>query len=175
MKYFLCRVKDLFRNYSTLFLLFKLNSMKKLLLLTGFTLLTSVIIFAQKSAVFIADGAAIHGYDAVAYFKDSKALKGDSLVSYSWDGAEWRFASKENLEAFKATPEKYAPQYGGYCAYGASAGAGHKAPTDPQAWMVVNGKLYFNYNKNVQQMWIKKQQELIQIADKNWPAFKDKE
>ncbi len=154
-------------------MLFKSNSMKKLLLSTAFTLLASVALFAQKSAIFIADGAAIHGYDAVAYFTDNKAVKGDSLITYSWNGAEWRFASKENMKAFKETPEKYAPQYGGYCAFGTSAG--HKAPTDPQAWMVVNGKLYFNYNKNVQQVWIKKQGELIPAADKNWPDIKDKE
>jgi YHS domain-containing protein len=147
--------------------------MKRILLVAGFALFTSIAVLAQKSSVFIADGAAIHGYDVVAYFTNKKAVKGDSLLSYSLNGVNWYFANQANLEAFKSNPEKFAPQYGGYCAYGMSAG--HKAPTDPQAWMIVDGKLYFNYNKNVQQIWIKKQGELIQTADKNWPAVKDKE
>ncbi|MFT3936077.1 MAG: YHS domain-containing (seleno)protein [Chitinophagaceae bacterium] len=128
---------------------------------------------AQKSPVFVTDGAAIHGYDAVAYFTQAKAIKGDSSISYNWNNANWYFVSRENKELFKSAPEKYAPQYGGYCAYGLSAG--HKAPTDPQAWMVVDGKLYLNYSKGVQQVWIKKQQEFIDKANTNWPTLKDKE
>ncbi|MEP6750717.1 MAG: YHS domain-containing (seleno)protein [Bacteroidota bacterium] len=147
--------------------------MKTNLLALGLILFSSIAVFAQKSPVFITDGSAIHGYDAVAYFKDGKAVKGDSHFSFSWNAGNWFFANKENLDAFKANPEKYAPQYGGYCAYGLADG--HKAPTDPDAWMIVGGKLYLNYNKDVQQKWLKKQQEFIQTADKNWPALKDKE
>ena len=147
--------------------------MKKFLLITCFVWLGAMVVTAQKSAVFIAGGAAIHGYDAVAYFNDSKPVKGDSLLSYSWNGANWRFANEKNLVAFKTNPGKFAPQYGGYCAYGMAAG--HKAPTDPEAWKIVDGKLYLNYNKDVQQMWFKKQPELIATADKNWPALKDRE
>ncbi|MEP6726856.1 MAG: YHS domain-containing (seleno)protein [Bacteroidota bacterium] len=148
--------------------------MKRMIVVTSLALFCSIAMFAQKSPVFVADGAAIHGYDAVAYFTDSKPVKGDSLLSYSWNGVNWRFATEQNKEAFKANPDKYAPQYGGYCAYGASDGEGHKAPSDPEAWKVVEGKLYFNYNKSVQQMWFKRQDELIKTADKNWPSLKDK-
>jgi hypothetical protein len=74
---------------------------------------------------------------------------------------------------FSKSPEKYAPQYGGYCAYGMSEG--HKAPTDPNAWTIVNGKLYLNYSLDVKQKWNKNQMERIDQADKNWPQLKDKE
>jgi len=151
----------------------QITSMKKNIFAAGFALFISIALSAQKSPVFTADGAAIHGYDAVAYFKDSKAVKGDSRLSFSWNGGNWYFASQKNLEAFKTNPEKYAPQYGGYCAYGLANG--HKASTEPDAWMIVNGKLYLNYNKEVQQKWMGKQSAFIQTADKNWPVLKDKE
>jgi hypothetical protein len=76
------------------------------------------------------------------------------------------------MEDFKANPEKFAPQYGGYCAYGMSKG--YKAPTDPQAWTIAGDKLYLNYNKDVQQTWSKSQQEFIEKADKNWPEIAKK-
>lgn len=128
---------------------------------------------AQKSAVFNPAEGAIHGYDPVAYFKESKPVKGDRKFSLTWNAATWYFASQQNMEAFKANPEKYAPQYGGYCAFGMADG--HKAPTDPEAWTIVNDKLYLNYNKNVQQSWKKKTDEYIMTADKKWPDLKDKE
>ena len=144
-------------------------------------LVASVILFlvvsanlqAQKSAVFIADGEAIRGYDAVAFFKESKPVIGDKKFAYTWNSAEWLFANQEDLEMFKASPEKYAPQFGGYCAYGTSAG--HKAPTQTDTWTVLNDKLYFNYNLKVQEMWKKDQANLIQKANKNWEEIKDKE
>ncbi len=147
--------------------------MKKILLMSGFLLLASVATFAQKSAVFNPSEGAIHGYDPVAYFKESKPVKGDKKYFLSWNSATWYFANQANLDAFKANPEKFAPQYGGYCAYGLAGG--HKAPTDPEAWLIKDGKLYLNYNKDVQVMWKKKQAEYIETADKNWPVIKDKE
>jgi YHS domain-containing protein len=147
--------------------------MKKIVWMMGFVFLMSVIILAQKSAVFNPAEGAIHGYDPVAYFKESKAVKGDKQYAYAWNSAAWYFSNQQNLDAFKANPEKFAPQYGGYCAYGLADG--HKAPTDPQAWLIADGKLYLNYNKDVQQIWKKKQAEYIRTADKNWIAIKDKE
>ena len=147
--------------------------MKKFVFAAGFLLCISTGSFAQKSAVFNPSEGAIHGYDPVAYFTESKAVKGDRKFTYAWNTATWYFASQQNLDAFKANPEKFAPQYGGYCAFGLADG--HKAPTDPEAWMIVNNKLYFNYNKNVQQLWKKKPQEYIDTADKKWPLLKDKE
>ena len=143
--------------------------MKKLLtvLIVLFTLSQA---FAQSSEVFTTDEGAINGYDPVAYFKEGKPLKGKKEFSILWNGAPWSFSSKQNLEAFKSNPEKYAFQYGGYCAFGISEG--HKAPTQPDAFTIVNDKLYLNYNKSVKAEWAKNQKERIVQADKNWPTVK---
>ncbi len=127
---------------------------------------------AQKSAIYVANGKAIKGYDPVAFFTQMKPVMGkDSLITQC-NGANWYFADRMNLEAFKAAPEKYAPQYGGYCAYGCSQG--HKAPTEVGTWTVVDGKLYFNYNQKVKEMWVKNQPALIKKADETWPTIKEK-
>jgi YHS domain-containing protein len=123
--------------------------------------------------VFTVAGKAIRGYDAVAYFAEGKSVKGNSKFVYSWAGSDWHFVSEAHLKAFQQDPEKYAPQYGGYCAYGMANG--YKAPTDNDAWMIVDGKLYLNYNKDVQKMWKEKQNEYILAADKSWPQTKNKE
>jgi hypothetical protein len=87
--------------------------------------------------------------------------------------ADWYFSSRQNLDLFKASPDKYAPQYGGYCAYGCSRG--YKASTEPDAWTIINNKLYLNYNTDVKETWLKDKANLIQKADKNWPSVKAKE
>lgn len=112
-------------------------------------------------------GTAINGYDPVAYFTEGKPIEGSSDHAYKWNDAEWHFASAENLERFKADPEKYAPQYGGYCAYAVSEG--YTAKTEPDAWKIVDGKLYLNYDKKVQEMWAQDIPGRIANADKNWP------
>ncbi|HEY5825627.1 MAG TPA: YHS domain-containing (seleno)protein [Cyclobacteriaceae bacterium] len=142
--------------------------MKKLFLL--FSLLILFTVVHAQSELFLVNGEAIRGYDAVSYFKDGKAVKGKKEFSISWNGANWLFASKENKDAFVASPEKYAPQFGGYCAYGTADG--HKAPTQPDAWSIVDNKLYLNYNKEVQVIWKKDQKEMIEKANKNWPEVK---
>lgn len=129
--------------------------------------------FSQKSEIFQKDGYAIRGYDAVAFHTEGKAIKGDTLTTYYWKDATWLFSSKTNLEKFAADPEKYAPQYGGYCAYGASDG--HKAPTETDTWTIDHEKLYFNYNKRVQASWNKDRSVHIEKANKNWQNIKDKE
>lgn len=128
---------------------------------------------AQRSAVYIKNGIAINGYDAVAYFTAGKPVKGDKQFTHEWNNATWHFSSKANLDSFIVAPSKYAPQYGGYCAFGIADG--HKAPTEPDAWSIVDGKLYFNYNKQVLGMWKQKQATYIDSAEKNWPLLKDKE
>lgn len=145
--------------------------MKKLILMLTI-MLVGVASYAQNSEIFNNKKGAINGYDAVAYFKESKPIKGDSQFNYQWKDANWYFSSKENLETFKENPEKYVPQYGGYCAYGTSEG--HKAPTQPDAWTIVDGKLYLNYNKAVEVLWNKNQSELIKKADTNWDGVKGK-
>ena len=124
----------------------------------------------QHSEIFAPGGKAIKGYDAVAFFVQGRPVAGTNSFSYSWKGAEWFFSSKDNLESFSSDPEKYAPQYGGYCAYGTANG--HKAPTETDTWTIVDKKLYFNYSSKVKEMWMKNQKALIEKADKNWPSVK---
>jgi YHS domain-containing protein len=147
--------------------------MKKIISLGVFILTLMAHVRAQKAEVYSPGGKAIKGYDPVAFFTDSKPVMGTDSLSYSWNGATWLFSSRQNLQRFKADPEKYAPQYGGYCAYGTSQG--HKAPTEIDTWTILNDKLYFNYNQKVKQMWVKDQPGYIQKADKQWPELKNKE
>ncbi|BBB29827.1 YHS domain-containing (seleno)protein [Neptunomonas japonica] len=110
---------------------------------------------------------AVAGYDTVAYFTESKPIKGNKRFVTEYKGAEWRFKNADNLAAFKATPEKYAPQYGGYCAW--AVANNDTAKGDPLQWTVHNGKLYLNYDAKVQSKWLKDKQSFISSADKNWP------
>lgn len=128
---------------------------------------------AQKSEVFAVKGKAINGYDPVSYFTMGKPVEGLKEFTYTWKGETWYFSNRENLAAFKATPEKFAPQYGGYCAYGMAKG--YKAKTEPDAWTITNGKLYLNYSKSITDTWKKDQPGYIEKANKNWPLVKDKE
>ncbi len=113
---------------------------------------------------------AVSGYDTVAYFTDGKPVKGSEKFSTKYKGAVWQFASQEHLDAFKATPEKYAPQYGGYCAY-AIAAKNALVSSDPEAWKIVNGKLYLNYDKDIQAEWAMDIPGYIKKGDENWPAL----
>jgi YHS domain-containing protein len=115
------------------------------------------------------DGLAVQGHDPVAYFTSGAPVAGDPKFEYAWNGAKWLFASAENLEKFKKDPEAFAPQFGGYCAYAVSHG--HTADGDPQAWKIVNGKLYLNYSPDVKKMWEADQETFIKDGEKNWPEF----
>jgi YHS domain-containing protein len=111
---------------------------------------------------------AVGGYDAVAYFKDNKPVKGSPAFTFDYKGAKWQFASADNLATFKANPTAYAPQYGGYCAWAVSQG--YTASGDPLVWNIVNGRLFLNYDKSVQATWSKDIPGHIVRADKNWPG-----
>ena len=137
------------------------------------TLIFSIVfltVLAQKPEVFSTEAGAIQGFDPVAFFKESKPVPGKKEFSNSWNSATWYFSSQENLDAFKADPVRYAPQFGGWCAYGTASG--HKSATQPETWTIVNDKLYFNYNPSVQKLWNKNQKGLIEQANKNWPTVK---
>ena len=112
---------------------------------------------------------AVGGHDPVAYFVDGKPVKGDSKFSAEYNDAEWRFANAENLAAFQLDPEKYAPQYGGYCAWAVSQG--YTASGDPDNWRIVDGKLYLNYNDEVQETWVTDIPGFISSANDNWPTL----
>ncbi|MEN9599044.1 MAG: hypothetical protein RL596_1355 [Bacteroidota bacterium] len=146
-------------------------TMKKILLALLGMLLFSTISFAQKAEIFSREGKAIGGYDAVAFFTQSAMVKGFDSLHYNWKDARWLFSSIKNKEAFIANPEKYAPQYGGYCAYGTADG--HKAPTQSDTWTIIDNKLYFNYNSRVKEMWGKNTIGFIKMADEKWPALKN--
>ena len=124
--------------------------------------------FAMTPEIYAVDGVALEGYDPVAYFKEETDVKGSSAYSTSWKGAEWHFASAENLADFEADPEAFAPQYGGYCAYAVSKG--YTAKTDADAWTIHDGKLYLNFNKSVRRRWLKDVPGHVASADANWPA-----
>lgn len=116
-------------------------------------------------------GLAAHGYDVVAYFADGKAVEGSDEVETSWNGATWRFASTAHRDLFVAAPERYAPQYGGYCAWAVSQG--YTADGDPESWKIVDGKLYLNYNREIQKRWEADIPGLVTKADANWPKLLD--
>ncbi len=119
-----------------------------------------------------ANGLALRGFDAVAYFAVDNAVKGNPKYEYVWNGAKWIFSSEENMKQFQANPEAYAPQFGGYCSFAVSEG--YTADGDPEAWKVVDGKLYLNYNKQVREKWEMNQNERIEKGKANWQSFKTK-
>ena len=114
---------------------------------------------------------AVSGYDTVAYFTEKKAVKGLPQFKYEYEGVEWYFSKPEHLNLFKKDPEKYMPQYGGFCAW-AVAEKKQRAPGDPNYWKLVDGKLYLNYDNDIQQKWLKDIPGFIKKADKNWPEMK---
>ena len=114
-------------------------------------------------------GVAIKGHDPVAYFTDGKPVKGSSDHTHSWNDATWRFASADHRDRFAADPERYAPQYGGYCAWAVSQN--DTAGIDPAAWKIVDDKLYLNYSAKIQARWAKDIPGNIAKADANWPGL----
>jgi YHS domain-containing protein len=118
------------------------------------------------------NGVAIQGYDPVAFFTDNRAVKGNAQFQSEYRGAKYYFASLEHKATFDKEPAKYEPQFGGYCAYGASQG--HKAPIKIEAWQIVNGRLLMQYDLGVKDDFNKDQQNNLSKADQNWPGLVDK-
>ena len=144
------------------------------LLAAACALLAAAPALAKEPPVYTAlfSRAAAGGHDVVAYFSEGRPVPGDRRFVHAWNGAEWRFASAANRDAFAAAPEKYAPQYGGYCAWAVSQG--YTASGDPQYWKIVDGKLYLNYDAGVQQKWERDIPGFIAAANRNWPTVLDK-
>ncbi|MCV9938864.1 tat pathway signal sequence domain protein [Boseaceae bacterium BT-24-1] len=115
------------------------------------------------------DGVAIRGYDPVAYFRQGGPQLGKPEFSVSHGGATWRFANAENKAAFEAQPARYLPAYGGFCAYGTSRG--YLVKIEPEAWSIVDGRLYLNYDLGVRETWAGKPKTYIARADSNWPRL----
>jgi YHS domain-containing protein len=138
-----------------------------------FLMVWNFSLFGQSQPeIFSNESGAINGYDPVAYFGESKPVKGSDSLTYQWKDAAWHFSSQKNLQAFKSNPDKYAPQFGGYCAFGMSRG--YKAKTLPETWTVIDGKLYLNYNMDVKKEWSKTPEVYIEKANKNWIDVKKK-
>lgn len=132
-------------------------------------LLTSVSFAAEETQQDV-NGVILSGHDAVSYFTMSKPVKGYSGISAVHDGAIYHFSSEANRDLFKANPAKYAPQYGGFCAYGAAIGA--KFPIDPSVFAIVDDKLYVNNSAKVGELWNAKQAKAIMLADQKWSKIK---
>ena len=128
---------------------------------------------AAEEPVFTGRGDfAINGYDSVAYHLEMKPVKGDSDFTAQFDGATWRFKSAENRDLFQSDPQRWAPKYGGYCAWAVSNN--YTAKTSPKAWSIVDDRLYLNYSLNVRRKWSKDIPGNITRADKNWPDVLNK-
>ena len=132
--------------------------------------LFSSSVMAKEAPIYTSffSNVAVGGYDTVAYFTDKKPVQGDAKFSTSYQGAKWRFATAAHRDAFVADPARYAPQYGGYCAW--AVAQGDTASADPMRWRIVSDKLYLNYDADVQKKWEASIPEFIQQANKNWPS-----
>ena len=129
--------------------------------------LITISVFAQTN---LKNKIAIQGYDPVAYFESNKAIEGKKGITSEFNGGIYFFSSEGNKAIFLKNPEKYLPQFGGYCAYGMSEG--YKAPIQPEAFTIVDDKLYLNYNLEVKEMWLKDQKNRIAKAAKTWEKIK---
>ena len=152
--------------------------MKSIYLITLGFVTFAVLMAACSAAPGVAkinvdsNGLAVKGYDAVEFFTGNAAVQGNLTFEYAWNGAKWVFSTAENLVRFKANPEAYAPQFGGYCSYAVSQG--YTADGDPNQWKIVDGKLYLNYNQRVKDAWEKEQEKYIEDGKANWAEFQKK-
>ena len=124
-------------------------------------------IFQSRRPDYAANALAAGGFDTVAYHTQKAAIPGTPQFRVSWKGAEWQFSSQANLDLFLKEPDRYAPQYGGYCAFAVAAGS--TAPGDPRVWDVVDGKLYLNLSTGTQSSWRRDTAGMIQRGNANWP------
>jgi YHS domain-containing protein len=144
--------------------------MKNILTSIAAVALLSISAFAGDLVnVSGASGIALDGYDPVAFFTDAKPVNGDPGITAKYQGATYFFASKEHRKAFEAAPEKYAPQCGGYCAYGVAVGA--LFPVDISTWQIRDGKLYLNLNPAILAKFNEDFAKNVAKADKNWPGL----
>jgi YHS domain-containing protein len=146
--------------------------MRKLIaaLALAFASLFAAPAYADEAPVYTSflSRVAISGYDPVAYFTDGRPVRGSQQFSTTYQGYEYRFASAAHRDAFRAAPARYLPQYGGYCAWAVSQG--YTASADPTNWRIVDGRLYLNYNDEIQRRWEQDIPGHIRNANANWPS-----
>lgn len=126
-------------------------------------------VFQSRRPDYAANALAIGGFDTVAFHTAKQAVAGNPQFRVSWRNAEWQFASKENLDLFLKEPARYAPEYGGYCAFAVASGS--TASSDPRFWDVVGGKLYLNQSSTTQSIWRRDVAGMTQRGDQNWPRI----
>ncbi len=134
-----------------------------------FALVSFQVLALDPTYTSLFSSKAIKGYDTVAYFTEGKPVEGNSEFTTQYNEATWLFSSQKNLDLFLANPEKYAPQYGGYCAYAVSQG--QTAPIKPELFTIHEGKLYLNYSESINERWLKNKEAFIVDADQNWPKL----
>ena len=148
----------------------------KFLFLGVLLIIPVLVIYASGSSereIYIKKGnLALEGYDPVAYFESNKAEKGSSEWKTVYKGAEWYFSSKINLNLFVSNPEKYAPAYGGYCAW--AMNGGKLAPGKPKYWDIIENKLYLNYSKSTRKKFLADIDSMIRNADSKWQEIEKK-
>jgi hypothetical protein len=123
---------------------------------------------AREPEIYASGGVAIDGADPVAFFDEAGPVQGGD-ASHNWKGATWRFASAENAARFAENPERFAPQFGGYCAYAASRG--YLAPTIPEAWTIHDGQLFLNASLRARRLWLRDVPGNIAKGRANWPGI----
>ncbi|NRG19023.1 hypothetical protein HPQ64_15125 [Rhizobiales bacterium] len=145
----------------------------KRLATTSFLTMTLMVFFAAESILFAGEvinarpgGLAVKGYDVVAYFTEGRPTLGREGIEHTWQGIRWRFANQKHLTIFAEDPVRYAPRYGGFCAGGVAIG--NLAPIDPEAFVIIDGRLYLNYDKPTRDEFAEKAEESVAKADANW-------
>lgn len=133
----------------------------------------AINIFAKKADIYTSffSSIAVGGYDTVAYFSKKKPVKGSAKYQTKYKGVMWQFSNLENLKKFKLNPKRYAPQYGGYCAW--AVAKNKTAKGDPLQWSIYNNKLYLNYDKKIKDKWLVNKTQFVKEADKNFPSVLD--
>lgn len=154
--------------------LFLLLSASLLLSILGVFVVNALSDLDEKTSAQIkfysyANGIGAGGYDVVAYFTANQAIRGTDRYEVNFAGMRWHFSSEENRDEFITEPGRYLPQYGGHCAYGVAQA--YLVRGDPQAWSTRDGKLYFNYNKNIRNAWLADADNFIRHSENNWPQL----
>ncbi|NOS56793.1 MAG: YHS domain protein [Cyclobacteriaceae bacterium] len=135
-------------------------------------LFRTIFLKAEKPPVFSTKEGALRGFDPVCYFTIGTPQKGSADYAYLYNGAIWHFVSAENLSTFKTNPSQFVPQFGGYCSFGMASC--YKADTQPDAWTIIDGKLYMNYSLAVRTKWNENQPVYIEKANTNWAKEKQR-
>lgn len=144
-----------------------MQTLKQSIIFSGLALFATSVLAGEPVFTAGEGEVAVEGYDVVAYFTRGEPMEGSPEHAIQWRGVEWRFASEAHLDRFRENPERYAPAYGGHCAFGVANG--RKLASSPEYWVIHDGRLYLNLNEDVHGNWTEDLEENIEAADGNWP------